>query len=236
MMIISLISLIGIFGLLAVSIGFLFKRIRTRKGSRRILPEKILAGYSILLLCSILVFALVPAHLKNVKYPYNDDYPNEEKEYEQFMNGLKGGTIDKLSTAIMKKEWDFPYSKDSFDVKTMGWNEGDPFILVDDRGEGDRITVQHIVSRSIVQNWDITSEVPSPEVSFKEGILKVKGQPEKTITINQYNSSFVTKQFKGKPVFEEGMYESTIGTDTIYITVPKETLVSGPVEWVRDLE
>ncbi len=236
MMIISLISLIGIFGLLALLIGFSFKRIRTRKGSRRILPEKILAGYSILLLCSILVFALVPAHLKNVKYPYNDDYPNEEKEYEQFMNGLKDGTIDKLSTAIQKKEWDFPYPKKSFDVKTVDWNVGDPFILIDDRGEADRIVVHHIVSRSIVRKMDITSEVPSPQVSFKEGTLIVKGQPEKTLTINQYSSSFVTKQFKGKPLFEEGMYDSSIGYETVYITVPKGTLVSGPVEWVRDLE
>ncbi|MEW4219509.1 hypothetical protein [Rossellomorea marisflavi] len=234
MMVLGLILPIFIIALLAVLIGFSLKKTKVAGLGKRILPEKILLVYGIILVASILVFVFLPDHMKDTRYEAAD-YTGED-DYNQFMTGLMEGSIDQVPKAVLQKEWNFPNKEKSFDVKTMGWQDGDPFIIVDDRGESGEISVKHIVSRSVLQNLDITSEVPSPKIAFKEGVLTVKSQPDKEIIINQYTGSFVTNQFKGVTAFGGESFESSIGTDAIYITVPKGTLVSGPVEWIRDQE
>ncbi|MFS8187021.1 hypothetical protein [Rossellomorea marisflavi] len=187
-----------------------------------------------MLVCSIIIYTFLPDSLKDTRYEAAD-YTDED-DYNQFMRGLMEGSVDQVPIAVLQKEWNFPNKEKSFDVKTMGWQDGDPFIIVDDRGESGEISVKHIVSRSVLQNLDITSEVPSPKIAFKEGVLTVKSQPEKKIIINQFTGSFVTNQFKGVTAFWPQSFDSSINTDAIYITVPKGTLVSGPVEWIRDHE
>ncbi|MEW4306263.1 hypothetical protein [Rossellomorea marisflavi] len=218
----------------AFLIGMFVKKENNVRIGKFLDAKILLAGYCVLLVCSIIIFTFLPDSLKDTRYEAAD-YTGED-DYNQFMTGLMEGSIDQVPIAVLQKEWNFPNKEKSFDVKTMGWQDGDPFIIVDDRGESGEISVKHIVSRSVLQNLDITSEVPSPKIAFKEGVLTVKSQPDKEIVINQYTGSFVTNQFKGVTAFGGESFESSIGTDAIYITVPKGTLVSGPVEWIRDHE
>lgn len=227
-----LLVLLIVFG--AFLIGMFIKKESNVRIGKFLDAKILLAGYCVLLVCSIIIFAFLPDSLKDTRYEAAD-YTDEE-DYNQFMRGLMDGSIDQVPTTVLQKEWNFPNKDKSFDVKTVGWQEDEPFIIVDDRGESGEISVKHIVSRSVLQNLDITSEVPSPKVDFKEGVLTVKSQPEKKIIINQYTGSFVTNQFKGVTAFWPQSFDSSINTDAVYITVPKGTLVSGPVEWIRDHE
>ncbi|WP_367036566.1 hypothetical protein [Rossellomorea marisflavi] len=218
----------------AFLIGMFVKKENNVRIGKFLDAKILLAGYCVLLVCSIIIFTFLPDSLKDTRYEAAD-YTDED-DYNQFMSGLMEGSIDQVPIAVLQKEWNFPNKEKSFDVKTMGWQDGDPFIIVDDRGESGEISVKHIVSRSVLQNLDITIEVPSPKIAFKEGVLTVRSQPDKEIVINQYTGSFVTDQFKGVTAFGGESFESSIGTDAIYITVPKGTLVSGPVEWIREHE
>ncbi|MDW4525937.1 hypothetical protein R3398_06030 [Rossellomorea marisflavi] len=218
----------------AFLIGLFVKKENNVRIGKFLDAKILLAGYCVLLVCSIIIYTFLPESLKDTRYEAAD-YTDED-DYNQFMRGLMEGSVDQVPIAVLQKEWNFPNKEKSFDVKTMGWQDGDPFIIVDDRGESGAISVKHIVSRSVLQNLDITSEVPSPKIAFKEGVLTVKSQPEKKIIINQFTGSFVTNQFKGVTAFWPQSFDSSINTDAIYITVPKGTLVSGPVEWIRDHE
>lgn len=218
----------------AFLIGMFVKKENNVRIGKFLDAKILLAGYCVLLVCSIIIFTFLPDSLKDTRYEAAD-YTDED-DYNQFMSGLMEGSIDQVPIAVLQKEWNFPNKEKSFDVKTMGWQDGDPFIIVDDRGESGEISVKHIVSRSVLQNLDITSEVPSPKIAFKEGVLTVKSQTEKKIIINQFTGSFVTNQFKGVTAFWPQSFDSSINTDAVYITVPKGTLVSGPVEWIREHE
>lgn len=104
-------------------------------------------------------------------------------------------------------------------------------ILLAERTEkGSPMKVEHYVTRSIIDGFDVTEAMKSPEIRMEGETLLIRYPDPVELNISQYISSFTTRQFNGEELWES---ESLIGSDIIYLRIPEGVEVTGPVDFIE---
>lgn len=187
---------------------------------------KVLAGYIIVLLIANIISFLIPVKQSfDGKYLSDEEIAAEEKLNQTVYPLIESGDIEEAKGISEKQTWEFPLKGELLTIHSLNQNAM-TFVEKVDTLE-DKVVVTHYVTKSFVDNVDITEKFTSPEVQFNNATIKLFPADPVKIELVKFKPPFPFTQFSEKGNDLSGGYGMYHGMDFIYIRVPKGTEVSG---------
>ncbi|MEH7883975.1 hypothetical protein V7654_06580 [Bacillus sp. JJ1609] len=220
----SLVILLLLIIVLVLSFGGTGKIIKVKIMSGNRIP-KILAVYvTVLLAASIFSFLSPVKQSFEGKYLSDEEIAAEEKFSEKVYPLIESGDIAEVKGLIEKKKWEFALKGNSLNVETN--LNAATFVEKVDSLE-DTVVITHYMTKSYVNNVDITGQFSSPDVQFENATIKMLPAAPVNLELVDFKTPFPVTQFVGNGHDLSGQYGMSQGMDIIYIRVPGQTKVSG---------
>ncbi|WP_113929051.1 hypothetical protein [Bacillus sp. P14.5] len=226
----SLMSILFIAGIL-VLVFFLAKPaskifLKGRRGNW------VFGSYMALLFIGAVISYLVPNNPYGSEPLTEEEMKVQEKNNEELYSLVWKGRIDEAKGAVLHKDWELKYEGDELMVP---YEDGNYYLRVlverTDRGDG-VIQAGHYSGTTFIDNIDVTSKVPSPELRIVDGNLQIIPPARVEAKVAKTGYPYPFHQFAdGYRMFEDNR-GSFYGSEILYLRVPSNVKVNGEVEYV----
>lgn len=185
----------------------------------------ILGGYIVILLCSMVVFFLMP-NAERLEWKSEADLESGFLVYEKLMN-----KEDIEERYVLSKE---RYDLSGKEVEIISQdNYSNGYQIMFEKSPDLEGEIEVIIYKGIltIEQLDISDELPSPSITFSNGKLEV-GNPAYFEKRMAYTApEFPFAQFSGQRSNTQG-YAHSSSNPIIYIKVPEEVIVNWDQEYM----
>jgi hypothetical protein len=191
----SIISLFSILGLICFFIFISNKKVTTR--IRLFLSNKkvnyILAAYSIILICSVVLMYVLPTNHFTVAKKYSADF------FGKYSDAITGGNLDKIKSMHKQKEWSYNanFKKLTFN-KTSYWSNQNILVKWKSQNDGRIKIISYAFIYSLLRNnyyVDYTNKAKSPTLYLKGSTLHLAAPSTYNVKLSYFTNELSINQF-----------------------------------------
>ncbi|OAS83984.1 MULTISPECIES: hypothetical protein [Metabacillus] len=198
-----------------------------------------LSIYGVLLLVAVGLFYVLPNERPSNKIVDNQDELVKVENARRLltMAASEGKQISKenIEGVEIKNHWDFTYEEKQLDVTILDDQLGTLFTLVERKNVNDkRVEVMQYHTRTIIENLDITDDIPPLTLELVEGELTIRNTHSVDIHFGKFDKEFTITQFTEEKGIEDSFIDEDHiwGENVLYIRVPKDVNVEGDFQFV----
>ncbi|MGD6968278.1 hypothetical protein ACQCVP_17755 [Rossellomorea vietnamensis] len=192
----------------------------------------VFGSYIAILFIGAVLSYLVPNNSTGIDPLSEEELKAEEMNNRQFHDLAWKGRIDEAKGAVLHKEWEMDYEGKELMVP---YENGNYYInILVEKTENDEGTIHaaHYTGKEFLDNVDVTSKLPSPELRIVEGTLQITPPFPVEVKVAKTAFPYPFHQFTdGYSMFENNR-GSLYGMEILYLKVPSDIKVNGDVEYV----
>jgi hypothetical protein len=226
-------SIISIFFLAGIIVlGFLLTKPTSKiflKGRR---GNWVFGSYLALLFIGAGISYLIPSDSFEIEPLTDEEMKVQQKNNEQYYDLAWQGRIDEAKGAVFQKEWELPYEGEELNVP---FESGEYFITIfveETEADDGIIRAGHYTGKAFVDNIDITSLAPSPELKIEGDTLQIIPPEPVEVKVAKTAYPYPFHQFTDGYKMFENDGSAFFGGEIIYLRVPSDVKVTGNVEYV----
>ncbi|TYS16998.1 hypothetical protein FZC78_10225 [Rossellomorea vietnamensis] len=193
----------------------------------------VFGSYLALLSAGAVISYLVPKDSFEFEPLTAEEMKVQENINEQFYNLAWKGRIDEAEGVVAQKSWELKYEGEELMVP---YENGDYYISVlveKTETNDDTINAGYYTGTAYIDNLDVTSKVPSPELRIEDGTLQIIPPFPVEVKVAKTAYPHPFHQFTdGYKMFDENR-GSFFGMEMIYLRVPSNVKVNGNVEYIE---
>lgn len=185
----------------------------------------IIGGYGLVLLSSLFVLQVLPqeSFLEEARVSDNA-LAQAVQASEAFYSSVLEGRPQDVEGVFVVEQWNFPYSGNQLTVTDTGGSSiYSNMMIVAERTEDldNRIEVTHYVTRTIVEQKDLTNLIKLPSITMDGNKLMLAAPPQYEIELGRFQREFVVAQLFGDQQWMRSGY-AAIGAQALYLRIPRD--------------
>lgn len=185
---------------------------------RRVLSRKtvrgLMIGYGVILVVATVVYYLLPNTQVSSPSPFSNQTPTD-------MFSMSSLTQLEHSNEVIKNgQKVYKYIGSTLKL-TDNEQEAIP-VLIERKATNDHtIDVYHFTQRTIVNQVDITQQLPSPKINLHGVVLQVSQPKKVNLKFATFDPEFTITQFFGGSIFHRNGINYQMGQKLLYLRIPK---------------
>lgn len=187
---------------------------------------RVFTGYIIvLLIASVFSFFLPEKESFAGRYVTNKELMEQQRLSDKIYSIIEEGKIAEADGLIEKDSWSFPLEGNVLNINSYNQNSAIFIEKVD--GLDGNIEVSHYMTKSYINNVDVTDRFTSPRVEFMDSKLSLYPAEVVEVKVVQFGNPFPFSQFSGNEIEFPGYFGMNHGMEFIYIRIPEGTEING---------